>query len=251
MTELLRAEGLSKRFKDGTWGLRDVSLSVFEGDFLVLAGRNGSGKSLLMRHFLALAAPSSGRALYRGRPVAEDPRFVRSRVGLVFQDPESQILGRTVAEDAAFGPENLGLRRDEIERRVASALGGADLADKAERRPDVLSGGERRRLAVAGILAMESEVLVMDEPFANLDYPSIRRLLELIVSLHRTGRTIVLLTHELEKVLGHATRLALMDGGRIVYDGAPDGVTGAEFLACGLADPYRRYSSVEDLSWLS
>jgi len=250
-SELLRAENLTRRFKDGFWGLKDVNLSLREGDFLVLAGRNGSGKSLLARHLLALSTPSSGRVLYRERPVTEDPRLVRSMVALVFQDTEAQILGRTVEEDVAFGPENLGLSREEVALRTERALEVTGLRELRTRRPDVLSGGERRRLAIAGALAMEGEALILDEPFANLDYPAIRRVLRLIVDLHHSGKTIVLTTHELEKVLAHATRLAVMDGGALVYQGSPHDFPRDRYESLGLANPFRGYSRVEDLSWLN
>lgn len=249
MTELLRAEGLSRRFRDGTWGLRGVDLAVREGDFLVLAGPNGSGKSLLVRSLVGLARPTEGRVLYRGRPIQDDLRLVRSKVGLVFQDTESQILGRTVLDDAAFGPANLRLGASEVDSRARAALAAAGLEDKEARRPDTLSGGERRRLAVAGVLAMDSECVILDEPFANLDYPSIVKVLELIVGLHARGRTIVLLTHELEKCLAHATRLCVMGSGRVAYDGDPDGFPADGWREAGLMDPYRGGLQRADLTW--
>jgi biotin transport system ATP-binding protein len=120
-----------------------------------------------------------------------------------------------------------------------------------QRRPDSLSGGERRRLSIAGTLAMEAECLILDEPFANLDFESIRLVLKTVTELHAQGTTIVLVTHELEKVLAHATRLAIMDSGAIVYDGAPDGLDPADFERHGLSNPYRNQSLRSDLSWIS
>lgn len=140
-------------------------------------------------------------------------------VGLVFQDADSQIVGETVYDDVAFGPENLCLSPAEVSRRVASALVAVGLEHLSEQRPHKLSGGEKRRLAIAGILAMESQVLVLDEPFANLDYSGTLQVLSRIVDLHRAGKTIILSTHDLEKPMGHASRLILMKNGSILRDG--------------------------------
>jgi biotin transport system ATP-binding protein len=255
LAELVRAEGLSHRFRDGGLGLDSVDLCLREGDFLVLAGRNGSGKSLLARHLAGLARPSSGRVLWRGADLAGDPSAARKGLGMVFQDADAQIVGQTLLEDAAFGPANLRLPPGEVERRALAALELVGLAGLGRRRPDSLSGGERRRLAVAGALAMHPDCLVLDEPFANLDYPAIRRLLSIVVGLHEAGTTILLLTHELEKVLAHATRLAVMDGGRLAWEGAPDALGRGAFEGFGLRDPFGaaggEAAAVGALTWLA
>ncbi|MCX7024652.1 MAG: ABC transporter ATP-binding protein [Spirochaetes bacterium] len=250
MPELLRFEALGHRFPDGGRGLEGITLAVSDGEFLIVAGRNGSGKTLLMRHAVGLAKPSEGRVLFRGKPVRDELKAVRAAVGYVFQDADAQMIGRTAAEDVAFGPANLRLPPDEIGKRTRAALDAADLAWAGDRSPDTLSGGERRRLAVAGVLAMEPECVILDEPFANLDYPSIRSTLSLIAGIHRAGRTVVLLTHELEKVLAHATRLVVMDAGRIAFDGDPDAFPKGDFERYGLVDPWRRPERRSDLSWL-
>jgi biotin transport system ATP-binding protein len=250
VAEIASVEGLVHRFPDGGLGLDGATLSVEEGDFLVLAGRNGSGKSLLARHMVALAAPSSGTVLYRGRPVAADAFAARRDIGLIFQDSDAQIVGQTLLEDAAFGPANLRLSRAEVESRARESLSLVGLAGLERRRPDSLSGGERRRLAIAGVLAIRPACLLLDEPFANLDYPAIRSVLSLIVALHEGGNTIVVITHELEKVLAHATRLAVMEAGRVVYDGAPGGLARERFEAFGLRDPFRHGEKLKDLTWL-
>jgi biotin transport system ATP-binding protein len=250
VTELVRVESLSHRFRDGVWGLEDVSLSVHEGDFLLLAGRNGSGKTLLMRHLVGLVEPSQGRVLYRGSDIRADLRRARAGVGLVFQDPDTQIVGQTVAEDVAFGPSNLRLAPEEIEKRTGRALGLVHLEEYADRRPDSLSGGERRRLTIAGVLAMHSECLVFDEPFANLDAPSIKSVISTAVELNQRGRTVVVLTHEIEKILAHATRFVVMNEGAIAYDGDPDQFPREAFDLHGLMDPYRGGLERKDLTWL-
>ncbi len=250
VADIARIEGLVHRFPDGGLGLDGAALRVEEGDFLVLAGRNGSGKSLLARHIVGLAVPSSGIVLHRGRPVSADPFTARRDIGLVFQDSDAQIVGQTLLEDAAFGPSNLCLPRDEVEARARESLSLVGLAGLERRRPDSLSGGERRRLAIAGVLAMRPACLLLDEPFANLDYPAIRSVLSLVVALHAGGHAIVVITHELDKVLAHATRLAVMEAGRVAYDGAPRDLERGRFEAFGLRDPFRNGARLEDLTWL-
>lgn len=187
----------------------------------MIAGPNGSGKTTLLRHFIGLLLPKSGSVTVCGRSVEKDPLSARQKVGLVFQDADSQIVGETVYDDVAFGPENLGLARWEIDRRVRQALTAVGLSGLADKRPHHLSGGEKRRLAIAGVLAMAPQVLLMDEPFSNLDYPATCRVLDRILELHQNGHTIIITTHDLEKVVAHAQRLVVMESGRVVADGFP------------------------------
>ncbi len=218
---LLEARGIGFRFPDGTWAIRDIDLEVRDGEFLVVAGPNGSGKSVLMRHLNGLLRPTEGEVRYRGEPVGKDPLLVRSRVGLVFQDADSQFIGQTVEEDVAFGPENLNLPREEVTRRVHRSLSATGLSALASRPPYALSGGEKRRLAVAGVLAMEPEIVILDEPFANLDYPGVLQVLRQVLQLHEQGHAVIVITHELEKVLAHADRLVILAEGRKAADGPP------------------------------
>ena len=243
-------EGLGKRFPDGTEALSAVDLEIREGELLVIAGSNGSGKTLLMRILVALAQPSVGRVLFRGLPVADDPVRVRKAVGLVFQDADAQIVGETVAEDVAFGPRNLKLPKPEIERRVAEALSLVRLEAKRNAPPRRLSGGEKRRLAVAGVLAMGCEALILDEPFANLDWPGVVQVLKAVEALAASGKTVVILTHELEKTLALADRLVILDKGSIRDDGTPDEVLSRGIERFGVRDPRRAYLDVRDCSWL-
>jgi biotin transport system ATP-binding protein len=218
-TPMIEVSHLSHRFPDGSQGIDDISLKIAKGEFVVVAGHNGSGKTTLFRHLNGLLTPDTGDVKVDGISVFADVLRARQMVGLVFQDADSQIVGETVYDDVAFGPENLCLNPDEVSRRVASALCAVGLEHLAGQRPHRLSGGEKRRLAIAGILAMESQVLVLDEPFANLDYSGMFQVLSRIVDLHRAGKTIILSTHDLEKTMGHAGRLILMKNGSIIRDG--------------------------------
>lgn len=250
MSAIIEIENLTHRFADGTVGLKDISLAIEEGAFVVIAGANGSGKTTLLRHLNGLLRPSSGSVRVAGMCVQKNPLQARVLVGMVFQDADSQIVGETVRDDVAFGPENLRLDRAEIDRRVAEALSATGLTHLADQRPHLLSGGEKRRLAIAGILAMRPRVIVFDEPFANLDYPGVRQVLDQILRQHRAGCTIVVTTHDLEKVLAHADRLIFMRGGRIEGDGPPPALVGrAESF--GVRNPRAAHFGMEALSWLN
>ena len=216
---IIEVSHLCHRFSDGSLGIDDVSLMIAKGEFVVVAGHNGSGKTTLFRHLNGLLTPDTGDVKVDGISVSADVLRARQMVGLVFQDADSQIIGETVYDDVAFGPENLCLSPDEVNRRVTSALSVVGLENLADQRPHRLSGGEKRRLAIAGILAMEPQVLVLDEPFANLDYSGMLQVLSQIVHLHRAGKTIILSTHDLDKTMGYAGRLILMKNGSIIMDG--------------------------------
>ncbi|MDR0641475.1 MAG: energy-coupling factor ABC transporter ATP-binding protein [Treponema sp.] len=248
---VLSVRNLTIRF-NGTppfTALSRVNLDIWEGEFLLLAGSNGSGKTLLMRCLAGLLETREGEILFRGQPLSRT-RSLRRELGLVFQDAETQLLGETVEEDAAFGPENLGFSGEETERRVKAALEAVGLETKRKRPPRRLSGGEKRRLAVAGILAMGCGIIIMDEPFANLDWPGVVQVLEILVSLKRAGKTLVVLTHELEKVLALADRLAILHQGVLRDDGDPAAVLDRMDRAWGVRDPRRNYRSLADCSWL-
>jgi biotin transport system ATP-binding protein len=219
--DIIEIENLSHRFTDGRFGIEDINLSIREGSLVIIAGLNGSGKTTLLRHLNGLLLPTAGTVRLAGISVTQDLLKARQFVGMMFQDADSQIVGETVYEDVAFGPENLRLDRAQIQRRVLSALQAVGMSDLAHQRPHLLSGGEKRRLAIAGILAMEPRVIVFDEPFSSLDFPGVKQVLEHILALHALGHTILVTTHDLEKIIAHADRLILMHGGKIVRDGIP------------------------------
>jgi biotin transport system ATP-binding protein len=218
---LIEADQLCHGYDSTGNGIQKISFQIFKGEFLLVAGKNGSGKSTLFRHLNALLMPTAGDLLVHGKSIRKAPLAARKTVGLVFQDADTQIVGETVADDIAFGPENLGLSRSKIQERVDLALDALGLSQLRERNPSSLSGGEKRRLAIAGVVAMDPEVIVLDEPFSNLDHPGTLDLIACIQKLHQTGRTIVLATHDIEKVITLATRMIILDKGSLVADDVP------------------------------
>ena len=241
MPELYRIRGLSHRFRDGTEALKNINLSIDSGQFIVLAGRNGSGKTLLARHMVGISTPTTGNVAFRGVDLREGLQLLRRSVGFVFQDTDSQILGQTVSEDVAFGPSNLGLSPAEIGLRSREALSEARLSGKEERRPETLSGGEKRRLAMAGVLAMRPECVILDEPFANLDLESVQDIVRICGELKAQGITLIVVTHELEKILPLADRLIILDHGELSFDAKPSAADPELFGKHGLACPYEGY----------
>jgi biotin transport system ATP-binding protein len=247
---IIEIENLTHRFADGTIGIRGINLAIRQGTLVVIAGPNGSGKTTLLRHLNGLLLPTAGIVRLADMPVEEDLLRARQYVGMMFQDADSQIVGETVYEDVAFGPENLRLDRREIQKRVHRALQTVGLQDLADQRPHLLSGGEKRRLAIAGVLAMQPQVIVFDEPFASLDYPGVQQVLQHILDLHRAGHTIVVTTHDLEKIIAHADRLILMQSGTIARDGTPEDIV--DYLEdCGVRKPCSYRLGVEAESWLN
>lgn len=207
------------------WALRDVSLTVRRGEFLGLAGHTGSGKSTLVQHLNGLIRPQEGsvRALELDLSNKKDAAAVKAKVGVVFQYPERQLFAETVAQDVAFGPHNLGLPQDEVDRRVESSLSrvGLDLSTVGDKSPFELSGGQQRRVAFAGVLAMEPEVLVLDEPMAGLDPAARRDFLGLIDRLHREGLTVVMVSHSMDDLANCCDRIVVMNEGAVFAEGTP------------------------------
>ena len=228
-----------------TRALDDVSLTIHDGEFIGLIGHTGSGKSTLVQHLNGLILPTSGKITVDGMDLAEkgtDRRAIRRRVGLVFQYPENQLFEETVAKDIAFGPKNLGLGEEEIDRRVRTAMRrvALDYDKLAQRSVFELSGGQMRRVAIAGVLAMEPQTLVLDEPCAGLDPKGREEILGLISDLHReSGATIVMVSHSMDDVAALAERVIVMNHGRVAMDGVPREIfsRGEELRAIGLDVP--------------
>lgn len=219
-----RSDGSGAR----AWALRDVTFTLADGEFIGLAGHTGSGKSTLIQHANGLLHPTVGRVLFDGGDLADKrvAQACRSAVGLVFQYPEHQLFAATVREDVAFGPRNLGLSDEEVAERVGEALRLVHLGEEdiGERSPFELSGGQQRRVAFAGVLAMRPRVLVMDEPVAGLDPVARAEFLELIGELHRSGLSIIMASHSMEDLARLADRILVLAEGEIFRIGAPDEV---------------------------
>ena len=209
-----------------TKALDDVTLTIGDGEFVGLIGHTGSGKSTLVQHLNGLMKPDHGSVIVDGMDVSDknaDLREIRRRVGLVFQYPEHQLFEETVRKDVSFGPRNLGCSEQEIEERVVKACHQVGLSDeKLDMSPFDLSGGNKRRVAIAGVLAMRPRVLVLDEPTAGLDPRGRNELLELIRGLHEEeGNTIVMVSHSMDDISALAQRIIVMNEGRVAMDGTP------------------------------
>ena len=241
MTEkkcLIEIDNVGKTFADGTNALVSVSLKIFDGDFIVIAGSNGSGKSVLMSIIADIEPPTSGKIINN-----------ESRVGLVFQNADSQILGETPFEDVAFGVRNLGLRKEKLAERVDESLAKSGLIEKKYAPARFLSGGEKRRLAVAGVLALDCNVIIFDEPFVNLDWGGVKQVCAILENLHAEGKTIIVLTHELEKILAAANRFVVLDRGAVQFDGTPEDGLKEDLSRWNLRNPLVSYINVKDLIW--
>ena len=230
--------------------LDDVSLEIAEGECVVIGGENGSGKSVLMQIIAGLMDGDNHTVV---EPVETTMKFssvfVDDRVGLVFQEAETQILGETPAEDIAFGPKNLGWKKADVQEAVREALEQTGLTDKADFPARFLSGGEKRRLAVACMLAMKLPTIILDEPYANLDFGGVKQVNKLIRQLKSEGKTVIILTHEIEKCLGLSDRLVVLFRGKKVFDGTPGMGLRHNLEAWNIRNPLVSYGKVEDLIW--
>ena len=206
--------------------LDDVSLSIEEGSFVAVLGHNGSGKSTLAKHFNAILLPSGGKVYVDGLDTADEARLldIRRQIGMVFQNPDNQIVASVVEEDVAFAPENLGVPPAEIRERVDAALKAVGMTEYARHAPHLLSGGQKQRVAIAGVLAMRPRCVVLDEPTAMLDPVGRAEVMSTLLELKRKfGITLVLITHHMDEA-AQADRLVVMHDGHIVADGVPSEV---------------------------
>ena len=247
MTEIIKTGNLTFSYppdegKEPVQALKGVDLSIVRGSFTVILGHNGSGKSTLAKHMNAVLLPVGGKVWVDGMDTSDEDLLleVRRRVGMVFQNPDNQIVANVVEEDVAFGPENLGVPTEEIQRRVTAALRAVGMEDFTLHAPHHLSGGQKQRIAIAGVIAMEPACIVLDESTAMLDPLGRREVLDTVRKLNREkGITIVLITHHMDEA-AMADRVVVMDSGRVVMDGAPGEVLVRveDLQAIGLAAPH-------------
>ena len=245
MESLLEIEDLNLTLQGKTI-FKNISFSLEKGSFTVICGRNGAGKSQLMRTIKGLQKQTSGKIIIKGEDVSKKKARRLSLIALVFQDADVQAVGETVEKDIEFGPENLELSREEVIRRREEVISLLHLEKQRNQRPSTLSGGEKRKLAIAGVLAMKPEVILLDEPFANLDYPSTLILLKTLKQLHESGHTIVVVSHEVEKFLALTDKVIILKDGCITYNGD----SSASINALKEADVYVPSLPFKELSWL-
>lgn len=248
MQPILQTEKLSHIYSAGTpferGALIDVDFTAYKGEYLGIIGHTGSGKSTLIQHLNGLLKPTSGKVLFDGQDIwetKERTRQTRFQVGLVFQYPEYQLFEETVYKDIAFGPGNMGLEKDEIDRRVREAAAFVGLKDEIlEKSPFELSGGQKRRVAIAGVIAMEPSVLILDEPTAGLDPVGVENILRNIHDYHEAkNATIIIVSHSMEEVARTVDRLVVVDEARIPFHGTPREVFAheSELVDMGLGVP--------------
>ena len=248
MKTQIKINHLSKTFRTASGekkALDDVSLEIHEGECVLIGGENGSGKSLLMSIIAGLEEADKNAVVESD----ETTMFVDGRAGLVFQEAETQILGETPAEDIAFGPKNLGWKKAEVQKAVHDALERTGLNNKSDFPARFLSGGEKRRLAVACMLAMKLPIIILDEPYANLDFGGVKQVNALIRQLKADGKTVIILSHEIEKCLGIADRFIVLFRGKKVFDGLPAEGLKQNLEEWNIRNPLVSYTKVEDLIW--
>lgn len=238
---------VSKIFSTGTvtfatTALKNISLEIAHGEFVVVGGANGSGKTVLMSLVAGLDAPTAGEIETDGI------------VGIVFQDADSQILGETVLEDAMFAPRNLPRNlcpsKNDARQIAIDALTKCGLSDKLDSPARFLSGGEKRRLAVAGVLAMRADIIIFDEPFANLDLDGVRQVTSILRELKNDCKTVIVLTHEIEKCLALADKFVVLYKSEICFDGTPEAGIAENLEQWGIHNPLSKYNDIKDLIWL-
>ena len=222
---MIRAEDLRHVYKSAAGdkvALDGLSFTIDDGEFVAIIGTNGSGKSTLAKHFNALLLPTNGKIFVDGLDTAREENLwrVRENVGMVFQNPDSEIVAAIVEDDVAFGLENLGIAPEKIRERVDLALDAVNMSDYKKFAPSKLSGGQKQRIAIAGVIAMQTKIIVFDEPTAMLDPQGRREILEMVKRLHAQGKTIIYITHFMEEAAA-AQRIFLMEGGLIIRDGTP------------------------------
>ena len=218
----LSTENLSFTYPDGTRALKNINIEIEKGEKVAIIGPNGAGKSTLFSHFNGLTEPTSGCVKIEGKPISfekDELLKVRQKVGIVFQDPNDQLFAPTVKEDIAFGPMNLGLSYDEVEKRVEDALNMVGMENYEDKTPHHLSGGQQKRIAIAGIIAMKPELMILDEPTAGLDPDGVEKVLNIMNQLNEEGMTLIISSHDIDMISKYADKIFVLYNGEIIESG--------------------------------
>lgn len=218
----LSTENLSFTYPDGTQALKNINIEIEKGEKVAIIGPNGAGKSTLFSHFNGLTEPTSGCVKIEGKPISfekDELLKVRQKVGIVFQDPNDQLFAPTVKEDIAFGPMNLGLSYDEVEKRVEDALKMVGMENYEDKTPHHLSGGQQKRIAIAGIIAMKPELMILDEPTAGLDPDGVEKVLNIMNQLNKEGMTLIISSHDIDMISKYADKIFVLYNGEIIESG--------------------------------
>ena len=218
----LSTENLSFTYPDGTRALKNINIEIEKGEKVAIIGPNGAGKSTLFSHFNGLTEPTSGCVKIEGKPISfekDELLKVRQKVGIVFQDPNDQLFAPTVKEDIAFGPMNLGLSYDEVEKRVEDALKMVGMENYEDKTPHHLSGGQQKRIAIAGIIAMKPELMILDEPTAGLYPDGVEKVLNIMNQLNEEGMTLIISSHDIDMISKYADKIFVLYNGEIIESG--------------------------------
>lgn len=218
----LSTENLSFTYPDGTQALKNINIEIEKGEKVAIIGPNGAGKSTLFSHFNGLTEPTSGCVKIEGKAISfekDELLKVRQKVGIVFQDPNDQLFAPTVKEDIAFGPMNLGLSYDEVEKRVEDALKMVGMENYEDKTPHHLSGGQQKRIAIAGIIAMKPELMILDEPTAGLDPDGVEKVLNIMNQLNEEGMTLIISSHDIDMISKYADKIFVLYNGEIIESG--------------------------------
>lgn len=218
----LSTENLSFTYPDGTQALKNINIEIEKGEKVAIIGPNGAGKSTLFSHFNGLTEPTSGCVKIEGKPISfekDELLKVRQKVGIVFQDPNDQLFAPTVKEDIAFGPMNLGLSYDKVEKRVEDALKMVGMENYEDKTPHHLSGGQQKRIAIAGIIAMKPELMILDEPTAGLDPDGVEKVLNIMNQLNEEGMTLIISSHDIDMISKYADKIFVLYNGEIIESG--------------------------------
>lgn len=218
----LSTENLSFTYPDGTQALKNINIEIEKGEKVAIIGPNGAGKSTLFSHFNGLTEPTSGCVKIEGKPISfekDELLKVRQKVGIVFQDPNDQLFAPTVKEDIAFGPMNLGLSYDEVEKRVEDALKMVGMENYEDKTPHHLSGGQQKRIAIAGIIAMKPELMILDEPTAGLDPDGVEKVLNILNQLNEEGMTLIISSHDIDMISKYADKIFVLYNSEIIESG--------------------------------